>query len=258
MRVWGSLKNKSVILSEPLIKPGAAITMNTSYTEKKPNRLLQILICLSVGIHGAVFMYMAGLYQSNTMEYIELSLQDISKAFSRTLPRPVHRHKRIDQPDDFKKIQVNPKRIPWVKPAKIDSAESSVSKNIMEQISLPELPSGMDTGSSLHHIGEILDTTAEFISGKNYYEMVILKIETCKKYPESAKVMQKEGRVTIGFTLTLQGIVKGIRIIRSCQHPILDQAAIQAVKDAAPFPRPPSRYFKKEIPLELNIIFEIT
>ena len=233
--------------------------MKVSYNGKrKPNRLLQLLICGSVGIHAVIFMHVAGLYESSAIKYIELSLQDLSKPFSRTIPRPVYRPKKISQPEDFKKVQVNPSRIPRIEPTKIDPADNGVSSNLMSQISIPELPSDMGAGSNTYHIGEILDTTDEFATAKSYYEMVILKIESSKKYPESAKAMLKEGRVTVGFILTLQGNIKDIKIIRSCQHVILDQAALQAVRDAAPFSRPPFRFFKKNIPLELNIIFETT
>lgn len=234
------------------------IAMKASYNGKrKPNRLLQILICISIGVHAVIFMHVAGIYQSSAIKYIELSLQDISQPFTRSIPRPVHRPKKMDQPEEFKKIRVNPSRIPRIEPTKIDPGDKAVSRNLMAQISLPDLPNDMGTGSDTYHIGEILDT-AEFTTAKSYYEMVVLKIESSKKYPESAKAMQKEGRVTVGFVLTLQGNVKDIKIIKSCQHAILDQAARKAVKDAAPFPRPPYRFFKRDIPLELNIIFETT
>jgi len=46
--------------------------------------------------------------------------------------------------------------------------------------------------------------------------------------------------------------------VKTSRYKVLDIAALKAVKDAAPFPKPPSRFFKGEIPLELTVVFELT
>lgn len=236
-----------------------AVFMDKGFrNQRESNGLLRLLVCVSVAIHIVIFLHISGLYRSSAMQYIELSMQDLSDRFSRTIPRPVLRPKKIKQPETIKKIRVNPNRIPRIQPTQINPVNTNMSKNLMAQINVPELPSGFNDGGGNYHIGEILDTSTEFTSAKSYFEMVILKIETTKKYPASARAMQKEGRITVSFTLTLQGNVNDVRIVNSCPHTILNQAAIKAVMDAAPFPRPPYRYFKKDISLELNIIFETT
>lgn len=227
-------------------------------TGRKPNRLLQVLVVLSVGVHVLIYLHVAGLYRSSAIDYIELSMQDLSNSFTRTIPRPVIRPKIEPQPDDIKKIEVIPNRIPQINPSRIDPVDNSVSKDLVAQISAPETPSDLSGGQGAYQIGEILDTASEFTNEQSYYEMVVLKIETSKKYPESAKTAQHEGRITIGFTLTLQGNVRDIRVIKPSPHAVLNQAAERAVREAAPFPRPPFRYFKKDIPFEVNIIFETT
>ncbi len=223
-----------------------------------PNKLLRYLIMVSIVLHIFILLHVAGIYQSQAISYIELSMQDLSKSFARTIPRPVMRPKQLEQPEDVKQVRVKRMRVPRIQPMKIDPVDNSVSKNLMAQISVPDLPSDLNAGRSNYQIGEILDTSAAFTTAKSYYEMVILKIESSKKYPESAKSMQQEGRITVRFVVTRQGGVRNVQVVQSCPHAILNQAAIEAVKGAAPFPRPPHRFFKKDIPMELNIIFETT
>jgi protein TonB len=224
-------------------------------SKPKSNRLLQILIIISVAVHGVLFMHIAGLYRSGIVRYIEVSLEDLSKPFYRNLPRPIRRPQEIEPPKDVQKVIVTPQRIPRIEPAKIDPVDTTASNSCVETIGVPHL-AGNGSGG-ICSIGEIVGAT-EFSTAKSYYEMVVLKIEARKKYPESAKTSMQEGRVTVGFTLTLQGTVKNVKVVRPCQHTVLNEAAVQAVKDAAPFPRPPYRFFTKDIPMELNIIFETT
>ncbi len=84
------------------------------------------------------------------------------------------------------------------------------------------------------------------------------KIERHKKYPDTAKNKQIEGNVTVRFTITPKGSVYRVEIVKSSGHSILDTAALKAVNDADPFPKPPARLFKRDIPLELTIAFEST
>lgn len=222
------------------------------------NRLFHFILLVSLGVHAAILLHITGLYRSSAIHYIELSMEDLSNRFSRTIPRPITRPRQIDQPDTAQKIRVNPHRVPRIQPVAMEPAHAGVTSDLMAPIDAPGLAAGMVPGRDAYQIGEILDTSAKFTTRKSYYEMVMIKIETSKKYPEQAKTMNKEGRITVGFTLTLQGTIRNLRIVKPCVHTILNQAALQAVKDAAPFPRPPYRFFKGDIPMELNVIFETT
>ena len=222
------------------------------------NRLFHLLLLVSLGVHAVILLHITGLYRSSAIHYIELSMEDLSDRFSRTIPRPITRPRPVDQPDTAQKIRITPHRVPRIQPVHIEPARAGVSTDLMAPMDAPGLPAGMAPGRDAYQIGEILDTSAEFTTRKSYYEMVMIKIETSKKYPEQAKSLHKEGRITVGFTLTLQGTIRNLRVIKPCVHNILNQAALKAVKDAAPFPRPPYRFFKADIPMELNVIFETT
>ena len=45
---------------------------------------------------------------------------------------------------------------------------------------------------------------------------------------------------------------------RGARNDALNAAAIDAVRQAAPFPRPPANLFKGDLALELTIVFELT
>jgi protein TonB len=58
-------------------------------------------------------------------------------------------------------------------------------------------------------------------------------------YPPLARKMGWEGRGTIAFTVTTDGSVKDVRIIRTTGYDLLDRSAADAVLEASPFPGPP-------------------
>jgi protein TonB len=88
--------------------------------------------------------------------------------------------------------------------------------------------------------------------------MVRFKIESRKKYPEAARIRYIEGRVTVGFVLTAGGQTQAVTVVKSSGRPILDQAAMAAVKDASPFPQPPPGLFKEKLQMTIIIVFELT
>ncbi len=227
-----------------------------NYNRKKPDKLFLWLICISVGIHGLAFARISGLYSSSAMQDIELTLEDLSKPFSRSIPRPTFRPKKTHKPLDVKKIQIKPTCIPKIQPMKINPVDNSLSSDLMETISAPDLTSDMQ-GGDIYAVSDFLETGTDFTNTKSYFEMVKLKIETSRHYPETAMSTRKEGRVTVGFILTLKGDVREVKIVNDCRYGCLNQAAMKAVYDAAPFPRPPLKFFKQDIPLEFTILFEI-
>lgn len=60
-------------------------------------------------------------------------------------------------------------------------------------------------------------------------------------YPPLARKMGWGGRTVVSFTILEDGSVQKIRVTESCGFPLLDKCAVETVKTAAPFPRPPVR-----------------
>jgi len=189
-------------------------------------------------------MHVAGIYRSKEVTYIELTLQGISKPTTRSIPRPRHRPKTPVQPD--------------AKKLKIEPVEKDLLDSLVEGISMPDIPAIPGLKIANWSPEEIGKAPGDDDTSLRYLEMVRLKIERYKEYPGTARARQIEGSVTVRFVITLEGGVRAVEIAKSSRHNILDKAALRAVKAAAPFPKPPRRFFKGEIPLELTIVFELT
>ncbi len=222
-----------------------------SVSKTKPNWLFRGLVGVSLGIHVVIFMHIAGIYRSNALTYIELTLQDISKPSARSIPRPRHRPK-APQPVNVKRLKVTQRRIPHFKPIKMEPAEKDLPDSLVEGITMLDIPATPGLQMANWSPGELVETSI------SYLEMVRLKIERHKVYPDMARIRQIEGRVTIRFVITPEGGIRAVEIARTSRQKVLDKAALRAVKAAAPFPKPPGRLFEGEIPLELTIVFELT
>jgi len=65
------------------------------------------------------------------------------------------------------------------------------------------------------------------------------KINASFVYPTEAKLKGWEGIVKVKFTIAQDGRIKDIDVAESSGYPLLDAAAIFAIKDASPYPFPP-------------------
>jgi protein TonB len=74
--------------------------------------------------------------------------------------------------------------------------------------------------------------------GKNF-AYIQKRVARYTVYPSRAKRTGIKGKLTVAFTINLDGTVSDIFITESSGHTLLDDAGIAAVKDASPFPSPP-------------------
>ena len=223
---------------------------------KKSNRLFQYLIVISLCIHLVIFFHIAGIYKSKALTHIEFTLANISKAAVRSIPRPRPRPKIISQPNEVKRINVQKRVVPHFKPAKADNVKN-MPDSLTESISMPEVPDSQGLKISDWQPGSMAGVN-DYFTPNDYFDMVRLKIESCKKYPESAKLKHIEGRVEIRFVIAANGQVSSLKVVKHARHSSLGKAALNAVKNAAPFPRPPPNLFKGPLHIELTILFELT
>ncbi len=215
---------------------------------------MQSMIGISLISHLLLLMHIAGIYRSNALTCIELTMRDISKPFSRAIPRP---RIRAHGPKvrNVKKLSIQRMHIPSIK---IDSIKSAPINTPVESISAPDIPD--NTGPDISEWNSIWNSgiSGEFVTSNDYFDMVRLKIENCKKYPEVAKSKHIEGRVTIQFMIAADGQIYSLKVVKQARYSILDKAALDAVKKAAPFPRPPPNLFKEPLNVEITILFELT
>jgi len=64
-------------------------------------------------------------------------------------------------------------------------------------------------------------------------------IQRAIAYPATARRMGWEGKVVVAFQLLSDGSVRDVRVVQGSGHAALDRGAIDAVRNASPFPRSP-------------------
>ena len=71
-------------------------------------------------------------------------------------------------------------------------------------------------------------------------EAILRRVEELKRYPTSARVDRAEGKVVVKAVINEDGNVGEVEVFQSSGHPGLDKAAIDTLRQAAPFhlPRP--------------------
>lgn len=221
----------------------------------KPNWLFRILVCISLGIHALIFARISEVYTSPNLTFIELTLQDISDSTARIIPRPRCRRKKSPQPVDENKITHTMRLNKLPKPIKMKSMKIDCPNSAVECIGGSEVFFPNELG--LVQWNPNLEPFVEYETANSYLEMVKLRIERKKKYPESARSRQLEGYITIRFIIKQNGSVGTVEIVKKSGHDSLNKAALASVKKAAPFQKPPSRFFEGDITLKVTIVFEL-
>jgi protein TonB len=102
------------------------------------------------------------------------------------------------------------------------------------------------------------DPVPSAVSPDQYYNLLRVRIDARKAYPESARRRREEGKVTVRFTLMSDGHLVSVDIADACPYEALNQAALRAVSTAAPFPPIPPELSRDRLTIRLAIRFELT
>jgi TonB family protein len=82
-------------------------------------------------------------------------------------------------------------------------------------------------------------------------------IQKQQHYPASALQLEREGRVKVKFTLDTHGMVSNLQVAESSGTSSLDEAALSAVKNAAPFAEA-MQYLHEPQVYNIDVAFELT
>ena len=227
--------------------------MSGGISTNNKNGVLAITLVLSILIHGIILSRMTGIF--NETSFIELSLKQEFKPSVRNIPQPPKINKKKAQPKIIEpKIEKMPKipaiskvpLIPVPTPLLVPKKFVPPVQNIAPSHSPPS-PSAPPAKKS-----------TKFSSAKDYFQMVRRKIESHKKYPQSALRQNLTGRVTVKFVIEKNGRISSLKILKKSRFRSLNQAALNAIKNSTPFPRPPPAHFKGALPIQLTIVFDLT
>ena len=90
----------------------------------------------------------------------------------------------------------------------------------------------------------------------SYYKMLYRKIGYFMSYPESARELELKDNVIVQFKVLPSGKVKDIKIVKPSKYEIFNTEAINSIKAVSPLPPPPASHFKKEMTVEIPLIFK--
>lgn len=91
----------------------------------------------------------------------------------------------------------------------------------------------------------------------NYLQMVRARIEKNRQYPLVARKQGQEGQVLVRFVIADDGGLEEVKLKKSCGDRALDEAALAAVRSAAPFPAPPDEVFPGSATMRITIVFSL-
>jgi len=109
---------------------------------------------------------------------------------------------------------------------------------------------------AIHFLGLALAYTQSAWIAPEYVSFIQDKINSYFIYPEEARIKGWEGIVKVRFTLAPDGRIKEIDIAESSGYPLLDAAAILAIKDASPYPFPDNAKHLGELEILLPVSYE--
>ncbi|MFC1808634.1 energy transducer TonB [Candidatus Omnitrophota bacterium] len=90
-----------------------------------------------------------------------------------------------------------------------------------------------------------------------YYNIIRERLQQHTLYPYKAKLEEREGLVYLSFILKRNGAVSEIVVLNPSGEPLLDQAAMNSIRNASPFPPFPKNLVENEIKLNVPISFEL-
>jgi protein TonB len=69
-------------------------------------------------------------------------------------------------------------------------------------------------------------------------ETILRRVEELKRYPASARVDRAEGKVVVKAVINEDGSLGEVEVFQSSGYPTLDKAAVETMRQAAPFHLP--------------------
>ncbi len=183
-----------------------------------------VAIIVGIGIYHSSSKWGGGNYEVNWVELSDVVVDSASPKATSGVQTSSKRHSSMDsrQPSSHVAGMTAPV---------INSHSASGKGNS------PTPAAGQGDGvdqSALNHQGSVLRQIRQRILG-------------AKQYPVMAKSQGVEGIVTLLFSIGSQGVLEDAKILRTSGSPLLDQAALETLKRAMPYPE-----YQKPIQLSLK------
>ena len=162
--------------------------------------------------------------------------------------------------DPIEKPKPKPKEKPKEKPKNEVKAEKAVEMPKSLPIGDKNINSTATANSKATTTGQPGTNGVQGGSGTNtdelnaYRAAIRREIERHKRYPARAKMMRKQGVVSVSFSVGADGSLSGERVTNSSGDESLDNAALEAVRSARPVgPKPAGFTSSVSVPISFTI-----
>ena len=120
----------------------------------------------------------------------------------------------------------------------------------------PDKYAAMDTQSqTIEDDGEAISLDTRESKYASYFARIKRQIELVWDYPDEAERRRITGQLTLRFQISRDGNLMNVRLINGSGHNILDKAALQAVKSAAPYYPFPVTIDRENLLILANFIY---
>ena len=158
--------------------------------------------------------------------------------------KPKPKEKPKEKPKDKPKKELKPQDKP------INKDLPKGDKNIDSTANANAKATTTSTANSNAQVAGSGTDTSEMAA---YRSAIRREIERHKRYPTRAKMMRKQGKVSVSFNVGPDGSLSGARVTQSSGDESLDNAALEAVNSARPIGARPSGF-----PSGLNVPISFT
>jgi protein TonB len=129
----------------------------------------------------------------------------------------------------------------------------------------PSVADGTRGGSASRAGGDGVGQTALAVPGDGgragaeygaYLALVRRRIQESLRYPAAARRRGLTGSVHVEMTVAPNGTIAAVSVVGSSSHPLLDDAAVEAVRRLPPMPFP-SGVTPRSLRVRLPVVFEL-
>lgn len=190
----------------------------------------KLTLLFSIGLHLAAFLQAggssAGFHQANVSSTLNISLKPVTRS------RP---NQQKSENGELKTQNRPTQKVAQNKPVQKHPETKKLA--LTEQPASPETQSGQ--------IRQVAGETRTGAVNEDAYRKQLLRhLEQYKHYPFIARRRQLEGQTSIRIAITDDGRLRDIECLAG--NDLFCQAAIQAAREAQPFPTPPASLSNRE------------
>ena len=169
----------------------------------------------------------------------------------RTAAQKTQKENTIKAPSDVIHAPKEKEILPEQKETQTDEVTDDEATEIAESDE-NNFDSSANFGEESEIASSVQKTGAQIKAEESYKAYALKRIASKKSYPLKARATGLEGSVKLHVVIGLAGELELAEITQPCQHELLNEAALLAVKNSAPFKKKPDTMQK----LELNFFME--